>query len=55
MNICKSLKDCCYIGIFHALKKKGEKDVYGTILSAEAEEDLKTLIHLFKSNWQFDV
>lgn len=52
INISKSLKDCCTIAITCVLKRKF---CFGSITSAEAEADLKTLIHLITSNWQFDI
>lgn len=52
MNISTSLKQCCDIAIVYALKRK---EVYSTVNSAEAESNLKTMIHLLESNWKFDI
>ncbi|KAJ8932212.1 hypothetical protein NQ314_014832 [Rhamnusium bicolor] len=52
MNIATSLKQCCDIAITYAYKKSVP---YLTISSGEVEANLKTLIHLFTSNWRFEV
>lgn len=52
MNIVTSLKQCCDIAISFASKKRGP---YLTVSSCETEADLKTLIHLFESNWKFEI
>ncbi|KAF5281186.1 hypothetical protein FQA39_LY17857 [Lamprigera yunnana] len=52
MNICTSLKECCNIAIVFALKRKF---CYSTINSAQAESNLKTMVHLLGSNWKFDI
>ncbi|KAG5872200.1 hypothetical protein JTB14_011072 [Gonioctena quinquepunctata] len=52
MNICTSIKQFCDIALNFALKKKHH---YVSIQTAEAEADLKTMIHLFNSNWRFEI
>ncbi|KAG5861571.1 hypothetical protein JTB14_036460 [Gonioctena quinquepunctata] len=52
MNICTSIKQCCDITLNFALKKKHH---YVSIQTAEAEADLETMIHLFNSNWRFEI
>jgi hypothetical protein len=52
MNISTSLKQCCDIAISYAYKKTG---VFSTVSSAKVVADLKTLIHLFETNWKFDI
>ncbi|CAH0555138.1 unnamed protein product [Brassicogethes aeneus] len=52
MNICTSLKMCCDIAITFAYKKQAP---YVSVSSATFEADLKTLIHLFETNWSFEV
>lgn len=52
MNIVTSIKQCCDIAITFAYKKQG---LYLTVSSGETEASLKTLIHLFESNWKFEV
>lgn len=52
MNIVTSLKQCCDIAISFAYKKQGQ---YLSVSSGETEANLKTLIHLFQSNWKFEV
>ncbi|KAJ8932511.1 hypothetical protein NQ314_014603 [Rhamnusium bicolor] len=49
INIATSLKQCCDIAITYAYKKSVP---YLTISSGEVEVNLKTLIHLFTSNWR---
>lgn len=52
MNIVTSFKQCCDIAITFAYKKQAP---YVSVASATIEADLKTLIHLFETNWSFDV
>lgn len=52
MNISTSIKQCCDIALNFALKRKSH---YANVESAEAETDIKTLIHLFNSNWRFEI
>lgn len=52
INMGTTIKDCCNIAITFALQRK---NIYQTIPAAEAESNLKSLIHLIQSNWQFDV
>lgn len=52
MNISTSLKQCCDIAISYAYKKTG---VFSTVSSVKVVADLKTLIHLFETNWKFDI
>lgn len=52
LNISNSLKQCCDIAIVYALKKQS---FYANVQSAEAEANLKTMIHLFTTNWRYDI
>ncbi|CAH1159979.1 unnamed protein product [Phaedon cochleariae] len=52
VNIRPSIIQCCEIAILYALKRKS---VYGTIIAANAEADLKTLIRLVESQWHSEV
>ncbi|XP_074035312.1 uncharacterized protein [Leptinotarsa decemlineata] len=52
MNIGTYLKQCAEIAIVFALKRK---QVSETVLSAEAEADLKTLVQVIDSQWQYEV
>lgn len=52
MNISTSLKQCCDIAINFALKRYGD---YSAVSSADAEANLRTLIHLFDANWKFEI
>lgn len=52
MNIATSIKQCCDIAMTYLYKKKGP---YLSVSSGQTETDLKTLIHLFESNWKFEV
>ncbi|CAG5057612.1 unnamed protein product [Parnassius apollo] len=49
MNISTSLKQCCNIAIMTTLKSGS------SVETAAVAADLKTLIHLIKTNWKFDV
>lgn len=46
------LKKGCDIAITFAYKKQGP---YVSVASAMTEANLKTLTHLFETNWSFDV
>ncbi|XP_074035983.1 uncharacterized protein [Leptinotarsa decemlineata] len=48
MNFGTSIKQCCEIAIYHALKRK---DAYGTVSSAETEAELKTVT----AHWKFHI
>ncbi|XP_072380664.1 uncharacterized protein [Diabrotica undecimpunctata] len=52
MNIVRSLKQCCDIAITFAYKKQ---TAYLSVSTATIEAELKTLIHLFETNWSFEV
>uniref|UniRef100_A0A8D9E1H0 Uncharacterized protein n=1 Tax=Cacopsylla melanoneura TaxID=428564 RepID=A0A8D9E1H0_9HEMI len=52
MNIVKSLKDACDVFITQVLKKKKH---FGTVQYASMEADIKTLLHLLTTNWQYDI
>lgn len=52
MNIVNSLKQCCDIAINFALKRN---PIIGTVPAAEAEAELKTMIHLFETNWRYEI
>lgn len=52
MNIATSLEQCCEVAITLALKSK---KVMQSVSSAEVEANLKTMIHLFVSNWKYDI
>lgn len=52
MNFGTSIKQCCEIAIYHALKKK---DSYETVCSAETEAELKTVIQLVTAHWKFHI
>ncbi|XP_072383264.1 uncharacterized protein [Diabrotica undecimpunctata] len=52
MNIVRSLKQCCDIEITFAYKKQ---TAYLSVSTATIEAELKTFIHLFETNWSFEV
>ncbi|KAJ8965373.1 hypothetical protein NQ314_004185 [Rhamnusium bicolor] len=52
MNIVNSFKQCCDIAINIALKGSQQ---YETVPAAEAEAQLRTMIHLFTANWRFEI
>ncbi|KAJ8930016.1 hypothetical protein NQ314_017233 [Rhamnusium bicolor] len=52
MNIVNSFKQCCDIAINIALKGSQK---YETVPAAEAEAQLRTMIHLFTANWRFEI
>ncbi|KAG5886935.1 hypothetical protein JTB14_025014 [Gonioctena quinquepunctata] len=52
MNIVNSFKQCCDIAINFVLKGNQQ---YETVPAAEAESQLKTMIHLFTANWKFEI
>ncbi|XP_044756880.1 uncharacterized protein LOC123315296 [Coccinella septempunctata] len=52
MNIVNSLKQCCDIAINFVLKRN---PIIGTVPAAEAEAQLKTMIHLFETNWRYQI
>lgn len=52
MNIATSLKQCCEIAITLAIKRKAN---YTNVTWAEAESNLKAMINLFSSNWQYEI
>ena len=51
-NIGTTIKQCCDIAIKFALKRK---HIYGTVLSATAEADIRSFQQLISSEWRFDV
>lgn len=52
MNMATSLKQCCDIAITLVIKRQ---ENYASLTWAEAESKLRTMIHLFNSNWKFEV
>ncbi|KAK4881867.1 hypothetical protein RN001_005186 [Aquatica leii] len=52
MNISTSIKQCCDIAIAYNYKKSNS---HLSVSSSEIEANLKTLIHLFKSSWKFEI
>lgn len=52
MNMGTYLKQCAEIAIVFALKRK---EISETISSAEAEADLKTLLKVIESQWQYEI
>lgn len=52
INMGTTLKQCCDIAIVFVVKRK---EVYSTIPSAEAEANLKTMIHLIETNWSYEI
>ncbi|KAJ8929592.1 hypothetical protein NQ314_017699 [Rhamnusium bicolor] len=52
MNTVNSFKQCCDIAINIALKGCQQ---YETVPAAEAEAQLRTMIHLFTANWRFEI
>ncbi|CAH1986997.1 unnamed protein product [Acanthoscelides obtectus] len=52
MNMGTNLKQCAEIAIIFALKRK---QIALTVSSAEAEADLKTLIKVIESQWQYEI
>lgn len=52
MNMGTYLKQCAEIAIVFALKRK---EIAETVSSAEAEADLKTLIKVIESQWQYEI
>lgn len=52
MNIVNSLKDCCDIALTFLMTKKNHNN---GINSAEAEANFRGMLHLFKSNWRFEI
>lgn len=47
-----TLKRCCDIAIVFVSKRKS---VHATIPAAEAEADLRSMIHLIETNWKYDL
>ncbi|XP_050516234.1 uncharacterized protein LOC126891100 [Diabrotica virgifera virgifera] len=52
MNIVNSFKQCCDIAINFGIKKKAN---YESITAAEAEAQLRTMLHLFTTNWRYEI
>ncbi|CAG9834563.1 unnamed protein product [Diabrotica balteata] len=52
MNIVNSLKQCCDIAINFVIKKAAN---YESITAAEAEAQLRTMLHLFTTNWRYEI
>ncbi|XP_050508130.1 uncharacterized protein LOC126885580 [Diabrotica virgifera virgifera] len=52
MNIVNSFKQCCDIAINFVIKKKTN---YESITAAEAEAQLRTMLHLFTTNWRYEI
>jgi hypothetical protein len=52
MNIATTLTQCCDIAIVRALKRK---QLGSNMSAAEMEAELKTTIHLIKTQWRFEI
>ncbi|KAL1488739.1 hypothetical protein ABEB36_014538 [Hypothenemus hampei] len=52
MNIATTLTQCCDIAIVRTLKRK---EIYSSLTAAEFEAELKSTIHLIKTQWRFEV
>ncbi|KAK9873740.1 hypothetical protein WA026_002096 [Henosepilachna vigintioctopunctata] len=52
LNMGTTLKQCCNIAIVFVLKRK---EICSSIPAAEAEANLKTMIHLIETNWCYEI
>lgn len=52
LNLGTALKHCCDLAIIYALKRKR---CYSSVAAADAEADLRAVMHLIESQWKYEI